>query len=236
MRWIVNPMPAVSKDALPNRSADSLHRRLRSRPILSREKNNAALSQMIEPAQERVFRLALRITRNKEDAQDAQQEALLKGYRKLDQFEGRSQFTTWISRIAINEALMCLRKRRHCHLSMEEAQPMGEGVPGYDYRCPIESPEAAYSRKELRDLLTRSIGNLRPSNRSVFIMRAVKCLSTFATAGALQISTGAVKGRMRRACSELRKQVQDSLARPRVNAHSSGRNGGTASRTQAPLW
>src|SRR5437879_11875868 len=68
--------------------------------------------EILQNCQQRAFRLAFRITRNQEDAEDAQQEALLKAHRNLDQFQGRARFTTWISRIAINEALMCLRKRR----------------------------------------------------------------------------------------------------------------------------
>ena len=125
---------------------------------------------MVEPAQERIYRMALRITRNTEDAEDARQETLLKGYRKLGQFEGRSHFNTWISRIAINEALMCLRKRRPVvTICLEEAmQPTEEASPGYDWQCPMESPEAASPGKELRDSLARAIANLRPSYRAVF--------------------------------------------------------------------
>src|SRR5579872_7591172 len=78
--------------------------------------------QSVRHCQQRAFRLAFRITRNQEDAEDAQQEALLKAHRNLGQFEGRSRFTTWISRIAINEALMCLRKRRSAfYMPLEES-------------------------------------------------------------------------------------------------------------------
>lgn len=167
---------------------------------------------MVEPAQERIYRMALRITRNTEDAEDARQETLLKGYRKLGQFEGRSHFNTWISRIAINEALMCLRKRRPVvTISLEEAmQPTEEASPGYDWQCPMESPEAACLRKELRDSLARAIANLRPSYRAVFVMRTLENLSTMATAKALRISASAVKARMSRARTTLRKLLQES--------------------------
>jgi RNA polymerase sigma factor (sigma-70 family) len=74
--------------------------------------NNLSFTRLIGPCQRSVYRVALRITRNLEDAEDIQQETLLKVHRKLVQFEGRSRFATWIHRIAINEALMCLRKRR----------------------------------------------------------------------------------------------------------------------------
>src|SRR5215471_17508216 len=85
-------------------------------------RDDALLAQLIDLSRERVYRLALRITRNTVDAEDARQETMLKVHRKFEQFEGRSRFTTWISRIAINEALMCLRKRRWAVLlPLEEA-------------------------------------------------------------------------------------------------------------------
>lgn len=177
------------------------------------EKHDDALfAQLIKPSQERVYRLALRIMRNTEDAEDVQQETMLKAHRKLGQFEGRSRFTTWISRIAINEALMCLRKRRSAvYVPLEEAMPSAEETPaGDDLHSAVEGPEAAYSRKELRDLLTRAIETLRPACRVVFLLRAIEQLSTAETAKALQISASAVKARMRRARRELRYYLQNT--------------------------
>jgi RNA polymerase sigma-70 factor (ECF subfamily) len=93
-----------------------------NRPTAARvrkEREDVMCAQNVQNCQQRAFRLAFRITRNQEDAEDAQQEALLKAHRNLNQFEGRARFTTWISRIAINEALMCLRKRRNVvHVSV----------------------------------------------------------------------------------------------------------------------
>src|ERR1700724_3387704 len=121
--------------------------------------------QTLQNCQQRAFRLAFRITRNQEDAEDAQQEALLKAHRNLDQFEGRARFTTWISRIAINEALMCLRKRRSAfYMPLEETlQPAEETAVSEEFQSPIEGPEAAYSRKELRELLKQAMEKLRPA-------------------------------------------------------------------------
>jgi RNA polymerase sigma-70 factor (ECF subfamily) len=159
-----------------------------------------------------VYRLALRITRNTEDAEDVQQETLLKVHRKMGQFEGRSRFTTWVSRIAINEALMCLRKRRSAFiLPLEDSvQPTDDDGAREDFQSPIEGPEAAYSRKELRDLLTQAMAQLRPAYRVVFLLRAVEQLSTSETAKVLQISASAVKARMRRARSELREWLEST--------------------------
>ena len=185
-----------------------------------REREDALRTQIFNGCQERVFRLALRITRNQEDAEDSQQEALLKAYRHMDQFQGRSQFTTWISRIAINEALMNLRKRRDAfHVPLEDVvEQAEEATVRRRLSSPPESPEAAYSRKELGETLSAAIDRLRPLYRSVFVMRTVEELSTTETASKLQISNSAVKTRLRRARNELRSILRDTAAAPRAFA------------------
>jgi RNA polymerase sigma-70 factor (ECF subfamily) len=181
-----------------------------------REEQAIGLVDMIRPSQERVFRLALRITRNAEDAEDVRQETFLKVHRKLNQFEGRSRFTTWISRIAINEALMCLRKRRTAFFRSLEEGPRSpdEGPAAEDLPSPMEDPETAYSRRELRDALTSAVALMRPANRAVFLLRELDQRSTAETARALGISSSAVKARMRRARNELRATLRKSLAAP----------------------
>ena len=178
----------------------------------TKKRDDAMFAELIGPSQERVYRLALRITRNTEDAEDVQQETLLKVHRKLGQFEGRSRLTTWISRIAINEALMCLRRRRSAfYMPLEETlQPAEESAVSEEFQSPIEGPEAAYSRKELRELLKQAMERLRPAYRVVFLLRAVEQLSTSETAKVLQISASAVKARMRRARSELREWLEQA--------------------------
>jgi RNA polymerase sigma-70 factor (ECF subfamily) len=192
----------------------------------SKRRDDAIFAELIGPSQERVYRLALRITRNTEDAQDVQQETLLKVHRKLGQFEGRSRLTTWISRIAINEALMCLRKRRSAfYMPLEETiQPAEESAASEDFQSPIEGPEAAYSRKELRELLKQAMERLRPAYRVVFLLRSVEQLSTSETAKILQISASAVKARLRRARSELRGRLEDARSVGLHGAHTIGRS------------
>ena len=171
--------------------------------------------QTLQNCQQRAFRLAFRITRNQEDAEDAQQEALLKAHRNLDQFEGRARFSTWISRIAINEALMCLRKRRTVvHVPLEDALPEDHATPAnFELHSNIQDPETAYSQKELRNLLTQAIAELRPLHREVFLLRAVECLSVVETAKALLVSVSTVKTRMRRARREL-KEILHNASKP----------------------
>jgi RNA polymerase sigma-70 factor (ECF subfamily) len=177
-----------------------------------KEREGVMCPETLQNCQQRAFRLAFRITRNQEDAEDAQQEALLKAHRNLDQFQGRSRFTTWISRIAINEALMCLRKRRTAiHVPLEDALPEDETAPvSFELHSNIQDPETAYSQKELRNLLTRAIAELRPLHREVFLLRAVENLSVVETAKALQVSVSTVKTRMRRARRELKEILHDA--------------------------
>ncbi len=188
--------------------------------------------QTLRNCQQRAFRLALRITRNQEDAEDAQQEALLKAHRNLYQFQGRALFTTWIGRIAINEALMCLRKRHSVVLvPLEDALPEDEATAAnFELRSNIKDPEAAYSQKELRSMLTHAIAELRPLQREVFLLRAVESLSVVATAKALQVSVSTVKTRMRRARHELKEILQNASRpaahppEPHASSLSMGRN------------
>lgn len=179
---------------------------------LRKEREAVMCPQTLQNCQQRAFRLAFRITRNQEDAEDAQQEALLKAHRNLDQFQGRARFTTWISRIAINEALMCLRKRRSViHVPLEDALPEDEATPvNFELHSNIQDPETAYSQKELRTMLTHAIAELRPLHREVFLLRAVECLSVVETAKALQVSVSTVKTRMRRARRELKEILQNA--------------------------
>jgi RNA polymerase sigma-70 factor, ECF subfamily len=212
MRCDVASSIAVGKHLL-NKPAMAEGSGRKGRPVSENKKRDDAMfAELIGPSQERVYRLALRITRNTEDAEDVQQETLLKVHRKLGQFEGRSRLTTWISRIAINEALMCLRKRRSAfYTPLEETfQPAEENAASEDFQSPIEGPEAAYSRKEMRELLKQAMERLRPAYRVVFLLRAVEQLSTSETAQVLQISASAVKARMRRARSELREWLDEA--------------------------
>jgi len=182
-----------------------------------KESDAASFSEIIEQCNQRVYLLALRITRNQEDAEDAHQEAMLKAHRYRHQFEGRSRFTTWISRIAINEALMTLRKRRRSkQVPLEGLPEQSEPVvPSCGLVAHVEDPETHYSRGQLRESLLRAVQNLRVDYRRVFILRAIEERSTRETARVLNLSASTVKTRLRRARRELRgmllpNQVQEA--------------------------
>ncbi|PYT23774.1 MAG: RNA polymerase subunit sigma-24, partial [Acidobacteria bacterium] len=109
-----------------------------------------AFSELLSRYEGKIFRLALHITQNREDAEDVLQEAFLKAYEHLDQFQGQSKFYTWIVRIAVNQALMKLRKRKSDRsVSLDETIDTGEDTVAREIAAWDENPEQQYSREEI---------------------------------------------------------------------------------------
>src|SRR6266480_44563 len=169
-----------------------------------------AFSELLRRYEGKIFRLALHITQNREDAEDVLQEAFLKAYEHLDQFQGQSKFYTWIVRIAVNQALMKLRKRKSDRsVSLDETIDTGEDTVAREIAAWDENPEQRYSREELNQILSSAVDDLAPIYRAVFVLRDVDELSTEETAEALNLSVPAVKSRLLRA----RLQLRDRLTR-----------------------
>src|SRR5580698_3892184 len=134
--------------------------------------DSAAFSSLIKRYEGRIFRLAMNITQNREDAEDVLQESFLKAYEHLDQFLGNSKFYTWIVRIAVNQALMKLRKRRNDRsVSLDEQIDTGEDTVVREIATWDPDPEERYSREELHGILTGAIEDLAPIYRTVFTLR-----------------------------------------------------------------
>jgi RNA polymerase sigma-70 factor (ECF subfamily) len=169
-----------------------------------------AFSELLRRYEGKIFRLALHITQNREDAEDVLQEAFLKAYEHLNQFQGQSKFYTWIVRIAVNQALMKLRKRKSDRsVSLDETIDTGEDTVAREIAAWDENPEQQYSREEINEILSSAIDGLAPIYRAVFVLRDVDDLSTEETAEALELSVPAVKSRLLRA----RLQLRDKLTR-----------------------
>ena len=167
-----------------------------------------AFETLVKQYDRQVFRIAQHITQNREDAQDVVQDAFLKAYEKLDQFQGNSKFYTWLVRIAVNEALMRLRKRRTGKMvSIDEDVQTEEGSVPRDLAEWRPNPEQEYNQAELADILRKTINGLPPGFRVVFVLRDVEGLSTEETANALGLSVPAVKSRLLRARLQLRERL-----------------------------
>lgn len=176
----------------------------------TREGDPKAFTDLVRRYEGKIFRLAQHITQNREDAEDVLQETFLKAYEHLDQFQGNSKFYTWIVRIAVNQALMKLRKRRSDKtVSIDESIDTGEDTVAREIAAWDPSPEERYSREELQAILTAAIESLAAPYRAVFVLRDMEELSTEETAEALDLSIPAVKSRLLRA----RLQLRDKLTR-----------------------
>jgi RNA polymerase sigma-70 factor (ECF subfamily) len=177
---------------------------------LARTGDAKAFNELLQRYERKIFRLALHITQNREDAEDVLQETFLKAYQHLDQFQGQSKFYTWIVRIAVNQALMKLRKRKSDRsVSLDDTIDTGEDTVAREIAAWDENPEQQYGREELNQILTSAVDGLTPIYRAVFVLRDVDGLSTEETAEALELSVPAVKSRLLRA----RLQLRDKLTR-----------------------
>jgi RNA polymerase sigma-70 factor (ECF subfamily) len=174
----------------------------------SREGDTVAFAELVRRYESKIFRLAQHVTQNREDAEDVLQETFMKAYEHLDQFKGDSKFYTWIVRIAVNQALMKLRRRKtDKSVSLDETIDTGEDTITREIAAWDEDPEQRFSREELGGILDTAIQSLEPPYRSVFVLRDIDELSTEETADALGLSVPAVKSRLLRARLQLREKL-----------------------------
>jgi RNA polymerase sigma-70 factor (ECF subfamily) len=173
--------------------------------------SSAAFETLFQRYHKRMFNVALSRLQNPEDAEDAVQQAFQQAYVHLKSFQGQSRFSTWLTRIAINEALMLLRKRRPGHLSIEGHQTVDEGSFALEIRDTAITPEEQYGQKELHNVLSGAIDELRPILKTVVNLSEIGELSTSKTAETLGIRIGTVKARTFRARRLLRDKIVKRL-------------------------
>jgi RNA polymerase sigma-70 factor (ECF subfamily) len=169
--------------------------------------DQSAFEELVNRYERKIFRLTMNITRNAEDAEDAMQDAFMKAYSHLNTFEEGSRFYTWLVRIAANEALMRLRKRRPNQFSLDEPIQGDEELIPRDIEDWGPSPEQRYAQSEMREILDGAIDQLSPDFRVVFVLRDIEGLSTEETASTVGISEAAVKSRLLRARLKLRQKL-----------------------------
>src|SRR6201997_3923303 len=175
----------------------------------SKKGDVAAFEQLVKRYGRRLLRISQTVTHNREDAEDAVQEALLKAFQNLAEFREDSQFSTWLIRITVNQSLMKLRKQRaHKEVSLdEEFESDGDALP-LDVPDRAPNPEQLCWASELRDILARTLEQLRPLLRTVFVLRDVEGLSIEQTAQALNLSQSAVKARLWRVRLQVRERLK----------------------------
>src|ERR1700730_16513612 len=157
----------------------------------------APFGELCERHVKKVFRVIYRIMRNREDAEDALQDCLLNAFVHVKDFDERSRFATWLTRIAINAALMKLRKNRGAReVPMDEPNPSSEPVAQREFRYDVPDPEESCSLRERKRILKSAISGLRPRARRVVELFHLQEHSIRETAQILGISTTAVKARM----------------------------------------
>jgi RNA polymerase sigma-70 factor, ECF subfamily len=176
--------------------------------------DNEAFAELVGRYQNKIYRLARNITQSNEDAEDVLQETFLKAFSHLDSFQRNSKFYTWIVRIAVNESLMKLRKRKSDRtVPLDEPLDTGEESVAREIAVWEDNPEQRYSREEMQEILDEAVESLKPDFRTVFTLRDIEELSTEETAEALDISIPAVKSRLLRARLALRERLTRKFKR-----------------------
>ena len=178
-----------------------------------RRKDKQSFALLVNQNSDPIYRLALKMTGNPQDAEDVLQETFIKAFNHLESFEGRSKISTWLYRIATNEALMLLRKRKDGLVDIDEGLETDDGevvpIQIVDWCC---LPEKELLSAESREFLREAAENLSDSNRAAFLLRDVEGLSTKEAAEALAISESALKVRLMRARMELREALSGYYA------------------------
>jgi RNA polymerase sigma-70 factor (ECF subfamily) len=151
-----------------------------------------------------LYQTALRVLGNPEDAEEALQEGLLSAYRNLPRFERRSQFSTWLTRIVINAALMRRRsKRARPAVSLDDCASEGETPLAERFADESPNPEQIYAGTELGDRVSKKLAEISPLLRTAFWLREIEGLSAEEAAHVLGVSRNTLKARLWRARQEL---------------------------------
>jgi RNA polymerase sigma-70 factor (ECF subfamily) len=175
----------------------------------ARAGDSAAFECLVMPHWSALLRVTQRILRNREDAEDAVQTALLDAFRNLNGFRGGARFSSWLTRIAMNAALMRLRvSRRQKETSLDELTEPGEARARFDLVETRMNPEQEYLSKENRILLERGLRKLQPLYVEVLQLHNVEELSAKETAKMLELPLGTVKARLHRARTKLSRHMQ----------------------------
>jgi RNA polymerase sigma-70 factor (ECF subfamily) len=183
----------------------------------ARNKDRAAITQIIRQQNQRLYRIARSIVRDDDEAEDVLQESYIRAFSNLETFRGESQFSTWLTRIIINEALGRLRRRRPTldPNAIEDNASMAAQVIPFPNASPKLDPETILAQRELSMLLERTIDGLPAEFRTILVARAIEGMSTEETADLFGLLPQTVKTRLHRARQlvkhEMRKHIGPAL-------------------------
>ena len=179
--------------------------------------NGKAFEILFERHERKIFFVAQRITRTRQDAEDVVQQSFQKAFTHLRKFEGRSAFSTWLTRIAITEALMLLRKSRGLReMLVDDLNGNQETTPRLEIPDTSPDPEAIYSQRESAEMLSAAMNELSPGTRRAMQLRDLDERSSEETARIMGISVSALKGRMFHGRRKLRERLKQSVASRRI--------------------
>ena len=177
----------------------------------AKARDTRAFELLVERHERKIFLTARRITRNREDAEDVVQQSFQKAFIHLKKFEGESLFSTWLTRIAINEALMLLRRKRGSHeVPFEESCTKTETALPLNFLDSAPNPEDSCLDREREQILSAALNKLRPGIRKAIELRELGELSTAETALVMGLSVAAVKGRVFYGRRKLRETLRQS--------------------------
>jgi RNA polymerase sigma-70 factor (ECF subfamily) len=170
--------------------------------------DTSAFGELCERHTRQIFRVAIRITRNREDAEDVSQDTFLNAFVHLKDFDGRSKFATWLTRIAINSALMKLRKKRGVQeVPIDEPDSAVQPLLRFEIPDNAPSPEETFAQSERNKILGAAIAELGPRTRKVVELQVFQEMSVKEAARTLEISETAAKSRLFHARESLRQSL-----------------------------
>ena len=182
--------------------------------------NYEAFESLVNRYEGKIYRLAIRMLRNPQDAEDALQETFIQVFRGLPGFEGRSQFSTWLFRLATN---VCLMRIRHRDTEPSKMLPLEDYLPKLEEGAApqmvdwADRPEDALLSKESREKMMEALDKLPPEYRAVFILRDIEGFSNAETGESLGISVAAVKSRLHRARIALRGMLSGYFEKKQIS-------------------
>jgi RNA polymerase sigma-70 factor, ECF subfamily len=176
--------------------------------------DHQAVEALFRRYQRPLFQTALRVLGNTEDAEDALQDGMLSAYRNLKRFEGRSQFSTWLTRIVINAALMRRRSAKaRPAVSLDESPREDELPPAERFADDGPNPEQVFASTEIREMISENLDELSPLLRTAFVLREVQGYSTGEAAKKLGVTENTLKARLWRARHQLAERLGRRLRR-----------------------